>query len=48
MHIKPITTLGVTLPELATTICISGVYVTVAIPNFLSAMATNRTITSAN
>ncbi len=48
MHIKPMTSLGLTLPELATTVCISGVLVAVAVPNFNDAIAKNRMTSIAN
>jgi type IV fimbrial biogenesis protein FimT len=48
MRIKPMTSLGVTLAELATTVCISGILVSVAIPSFMDVITNNRTVSIAN
>ena len=48
MHNKPITSLGVTLPELMTTVCISGILASVAIPGFKDIITSNRSTSIAN
>ncbi|MEQ1544214.1 GspH/FimT family protein [Methyloglobulus sp.] len=45
---KPITSLGLTLPEVVTTVCISGILATVAIPNFMNAISNNRSTSISN
>jgi type IV fimbrial biogenesis protein FimT len=48
MHNKPISSVGITLPELVTTVCISGVLAAVAIPSFINVIISNRTTSIAN
>lgn len=48
MHNKPITNLGVTLPELMTTVCISGILASVAVPGFKNVITESRTASIAN
>jgi type IV fimbrial biogenesis protein FimT len=45
---KPITSLGVTLPELMTTVCVSGFLAAVAVPGFKDIITSNRTTSIAN
>lgn len=45
---KQSTSLGVTLPELATTVCISGVLAAVAVPVFNEMITKNRTVSFTN
>jgi type IV fimbrial biogenesis protein FimT len=45
---KPITSPGLTLPELVITVCISGILVSVAIPSFMNVITNNRTAAIAN
>ena len=47
MH-KPLISLGVTLPELMITVCISGILAGIAIPSFIDVIKNNRTTTIAN
>lgn len=48
MPIKPTISLGLTLPEVVTTVCISGILAGIAIPNFMNLITNNRTATIAN
>jgi type IV fimbrial biogenesis protein FimT len=48
MYNKPNTSLAVTLPELMTTVCVSGVLAAVAVPNFVSMITENQTTNIAN
>jgi type IV fimbrial biogenesis protein FimT len=45
---KPITSLGLTLPEVVTTVCISGILVSVAIPSFMKVITNSRTTSIVN
>jgi type IV fimbrial biogenesis protein FimT len=48
MPYKPITSLGLTLPELVMTVCISVILAGIAIPSFIDVITNNRTATIAN
>lgn len=48
MNNKPIMSLGVTLPELMTTVCIASVLIFVAVPNFMDMITSNRATSIAN
>jgi type IV fimbrial biogenesis protein FimT len=48
MQYKPITSLGLTLPELVITVCISGILAGIAIPSFMNVITENRTTTITN
>ncbi len=45
---KPITSLGVTLPELMTTVCIASILAFVAVPSFMDMITNNRTTAITN
>jgi type IV fimbrial biogenesis protein FimT len=45
---KPTMSLGVTLPELMTTVCITSILAFVAVPSFMELIMSNRTTAIAN
>jgi type IV fimbrial biogenesis protein FimT len=48
MFSKPTTNLGLTLPELLSTVCVSGVLMALAIPSFKDVITNNRSVSIAN